>query len=407
MDGTRTRRSGGWLRWAFVIGAASTGAAFVACGGDDNANAPLTQDASTDNGSSGTSSGSSGTSSGADGNASSSGSDGATNDANDGQAAGIVTVTNQVGIQGRQLAVDGTNVYWTDEIASDAGGNVGRVMKIAVGGGTPTEIARYPADQSTGWIGVDATSIYWAVKGTTIADRGIWKAPIAGGAPVQIYSPGNYVNGTTCDPLQVTLGTANLAFKLDGPSIVGAVPIGGGPTTDLTPDIAKGMIYAQGIGADSTYAYFQSGGSSFTDGVIRKSPFGSDAWPTDIVKPDDGGIAQYVSGFGDLVVSGGNLYWGNNQNETLFKVAVNGGTPTAIATGPKAGNIAHLAVDGTNAYWIPSPFNPSIVMKVSVNGGAASTLATGSSTETYASPIAVDATSVYWFSPPHLYKTAK
>src|ERR1700733_14950424 len=110
MAGTRTRRSGGWVRWAFVIGAGCTGAAFVACGGDDNANAPLTQDASADNGgSSGTSSGSSGTSSGQDGNASSSGSDGATNDANDGQVGGIVSVTDQVGVQGRRIAVDGTN----------------------------------------------------------------------------------------------------------------------------------------------------------------------------------------------------------------------------------------------------------------------------------------------------------
>jgi len=60
--------------------------------------------------------------------------------------------------------VDGTNVYWTDEVAS------GTVMKVAVGGGTPVTLAT-GQDHPYG-IAVDATSVYWTNVGSSVEYSG-------------------------------------------------------------------------------------------------------------------------------------------------------------------------------------------------------------------------------------------
>jgi hypothetical protein len=57
------------------------------------------------------------------------------------------------------IAVDATSVYWTNAASGDLGG---AVMRVPVGGGTPSTIASrqdQPYD-----IAVDATSVYWTTS---------------------------------------------------------------------------------------------------------------------------------------------------------------------------------------------------------------------------------------------------
>jgi hypothetical protein len=50
------------------------------------------------------------------------------------------------------LVVDGASVYWTEY-------NAGTVMKVAVGGGTPTVVAS--GQLGPNGLTADATSLYW------------------------------------------------------------------------------------------------------------------------------------------------------------------------------------------------------------------------------------------------------
>jgi hypothetical protein len=56
------------------------------------------------------------------------------------------------------IAVDGTDVYWTDTSARD-------VMKAPIAGGNTTTIFSNGLTCPTG-IAVDSTSIYWGMNGT-------------------------------------------------------------------------------------------------------------------------------------------------------------------------------------------------------------------------------------------------
>jgi hypothetical protein len=95
-----------------------------------------------------------------------------------------------------------------------------------------------------------------------------------------------------------------------------------------------------------------------------------------------------------IAVDSANVYWMNSDlggavTATLEKVAIAGGDPTMLATGflsPEG-----LAVDATSAYWMSSKG----LMKVSTSGGQPTTLATGNAVND-ASGVALDATSVYW-----------
>jgi hypothetical protein len=109
------------------------------------------------------------------------------------------------------LAVDGTNIYW-----SDASG----IMSVAASGGDSSLLA------SSGWaqgIAVDETSVYWADAALGTVSR-IAKA---GGAtqtvadhqdtPVQIIADGNFVYWTNTPDLG--LGSVMRAPKNGGPAV--------------------------------------------------------------------------------------------------------------------------------------------------------------------------------------------
>ena len=90
-----------------------------------------------------------------------------------------------------------------------------------------------------------------------------------------------------------------------------------------------------------------------------------------------------------IAVDGTSLYWTNNNDGTIRKMALGGGVPVTLATG-QASPWA-IAVDGTNVYW--TNLGDGTIRKVALGGGVPTTLASG---QAGPSGIAVNGTGIYW-----------
>jgi hypothetical protein len=139
---------------------------------------------------------------------------------------------------GIALDTTATNVYWT----VNAPNGQGAVMKVARAGGTPTTIAtgqNFPAG-----IAVDATNVYW----TNNLDGTIMKAPLAGGTPTVIASGQSF-------PFGIAVDGTNVYWTNNGTNNGGTVmkaPISGGSTTT----IASGQNFPLAIAVDATSVYW-------------------------------------------------------------------------------------------------------------------------------------------------------
>ena len=80
------------------------------------------------------------------------------------------------------MAIDATNVYWTNSGTSSKSYLDGAVMMVPISGGTPTTIASNQTYPNS--IAVDATSVYW----TNFRDGTVMTVPTGGGTPAILAS---------------------------------------------------------------------------------------------------------------------------------------------------------------------------------------------------------------------------
>jgi hypothetical protein len=73
------------------------------------------------------------------------------------------------------IAVDASNVYWTDQTA-------GTVMSVPIGGGSPTTLAS--GQNAPSALAVDAMNVYWTNSGNGT----VMRVPIGGGAATVLAS---------------------------------------------------------------------------------------------------------------------------------------------------------------------------------------------------------------------------
>jgi hypothetical protein len=136
------------------------------------------------------------------------------------------------------IAVDSTSVY----VAVNLVGVPGTIVRVPIGGGQLTTIA---SEQSPLSVAVDATNVYWTNDDG--AGGSVARAPLGGGAPTTL-STGPAASGIAVD------GSSVYWTNEDG--TVMSVPVAGGTPTTLASDQQP----SPAIAVDSTSVYWLSSG---------------------------------------------------------------------------------------------------------------------------------------------------
>jgi hypothetical protein len=291
------------------------------------------------------------------------------------------------------IAVDSASVYWTEDsggIPNWPGTGDGRVMKVPLGGGTPTVLASeqdYPSH-----IRVDRTSVYW----TTFSTGSAGELFMFGNASVMRASPDDSKTDTVAsrdfDPqgypfygdIAVDATHVYWAYRGRGDKdyadgSVLRVSLADGSTTTL----ASGQWRPCQIAVDAGSVYWVDCGSTsqgHKDTALMKVPIGGGALTVLDVSP---------SGHAAVALDASNLYW-TNYDGAVMKMPSGGGTPVRLASGHPGQTC--IAVDATHVYWANR--DEGFIMKVPLAGGdGTTTFSTGQSS---IEALAVDATSIYW-----------
>jgi hypothetical protein len=215
------------------------------------------------------------------------------------------------------LAVDSTNIYWTNF------GNPGDVHEAPVAGGPGPDIMLASSQYIPRGIAVDSTWVYWTgdVGAGTISKMLI----DGGGSPIIFASAQNY---------PVPLGTdgTHLFWTIQGsPSAVVYAPLSGGAAANLATVGNMDLLTTMVVGP--TGVFWVNGSAS-----IQGTPL-------------TGGIVNtYVSSETVDGIAADNSYIYYTNSRDVKKVSLSGGNPTAVATsqpGPWA-----IATYGNFIYWL-------------------------------------------------------
>jgi hypothetical protein len=140
------------------------------------------------------------------------------------------------------VATDGTNLYWANWGTFNAQGsynNDGAILKAPVGGGTaPVTLASMQS--APGALALDGTNVYWTNIGQLTSGGlpmpgtgSVMQAPLAGGTPVTLATM-QYV------PLGIAVSGQTVywaEFTLSAPGNIMSVPVGGGTAMTLVANV--------------------------------------------------------------------------------------------------------------------------------------------------------------------------
>lgn len=269
------------------------------------------------------------------------------------------------------FAIDATNIYWTN---ADSTGTPcvapcdGTVMKMPLHGGSPMTLASGQPSPIAPFI-VGATSVVWTNYGDVSGMRSIVTVPLGGGSPVALAT-----GDASQIPSAIAIDATNFywASVPDG-AIMKRALAGGAAVTLVSGPGTSGPI---AVDATSVYWVSQDIGEP-----LMKVPIAGGS-PVVLAAT----LAYYP---GNIAVDATSVYWA--AGGYLMKVPLGGGCPVTVATGGGG----TVVVDALNAYWTGAdPGQSGTLMKAPLAGGTPVVLAD----QVDASPIAVNATSVYWMT---------
>ncbi len=311
------------------------------------------------------------------------------------------------------LASDGTTVFffaygWHD----DAGLNPeSRLVQVPVAGGPLTTRFTYGSGNAQGGTGevpggmtVDGTNLFFCASSHS------WRMPIASGNAVDLMPASSPPMGQFGCGVQ-TLDAVNFYAGGDG-TIFSVAKTGG------TPNAFAGPNAIAGYPIDGTDVYWVPFTGMYSNTIQRAIGAGGST-ETFVAAPSPDAGAEGYLGYvtSNLVYTGGYVYWMEFGTGFLpiylWKASTMGAPAVPSVVAQSASVYEGIATDGAFIYWIEGVNGLYSIKKTSVAGGGPITtvVADAMSPSGTQGPgpqlFTVDATNVYWFASPNLYKAAK
>jgi len=213
-----------------------------------------------------------------------------------------------------QIACDGTNVYWNDNMAWT-------VSAVPVEGGAPVQLAT-SSEQPTA-IAVQSGEVFW---GTMLGS--LFTVPSIGGSPQQIL-----VGNGTADIWSIWPTPALLLFADHTSGEVRTIPLSGNSWTTLGQSTGGGgELTANG---QSVFWSCGENGGSLNE------------------VPEAGGMSEVVetgqNGIIGVAMDDENVYWVNLFGGQVGKMSLTSGVTTTIASGRNGPCM--IALSDTTVYW--------------------------------------------------------
>jgi hypothetical protein len=278
------------------------------------------------------------------------------------------------------IVVRDGHLYWTSNA------DTGKVLTMPTTGGTLVTLA---TSVSASHLAVDASNVYFTQQVDRVGIAG-QQAPVMSvpreGGETRIVTASPWAFGVAVDGSDVYYaGAVEGDSSLTQTALV-RTPLGGGSPSPLVSSLFLGDI---AVGAGGVFWADISGT------LYRWALDGTGTTKLASAPPSSG---EYLGiGMGGIAVSGATVYWG--ATETLTATPAGGGDSITLASMPHTW-IADVVTDDAFVYFTTVPDDMSVgrgtVMKVAHGGGEPVTLASGLS---FPFGLAVDAAGVYVTDP--------
>lgn len=267
-----------------------------------------------------------------------------------------------------------STVYHFRLVTQNAGGTFYGSDNTFVTLRTVTTLAS--ASSVTDCIAVDSSSVYWA----DVMNMGIYKVDKNGGVAT-LLAPGTGGSLPAC----LALDSANV-YWVDGGGIQ-KVSLNGGTSTNLAPRGSTSTWTIGGMAVDSTSVYWLENGT-YTNNVYNKD---ATLYKVSI---NGGAVTVLASGGLDnppqgMTTDSASVYWADKDR--LLKINKDGTGLTVLASG--INNHGGIVADSTSVYW--ADWNSNID-KISVSSGVITAIAGDTHPYSDSHSIAVDSSGVYW-----------